>query len=348
MRRLKLRRAVDALPNEPRRRRQAVIRWVYIATVMGLAAFLADLFLGGLFYLRSEGMVLGDQAVIAAEFPLTVRDVRVWEGDRINAGDIAAVVSSQSVVESIARLTGELASRETRLSELRVRREKADAIIGFAEARHNLAVDTRQEYERVMARGFLPLDKHVEAIENQYRSQQDLDSLNAERRIVDSELQSLGGVLGQADAALADLRKLYDEGRMRAPMSGIVGRVAAERGSVVRVGDPLFEIYGEKHYVLGYLPTGSLYEINPGDRVWIETGLRRAEGIVARVEPIAAALPREFQRAFTPVDRQQVLRVELAAGEEPMPLFTKVKIRSKISLTGWIASLSPMSVARAE
>ena len=29
-----------------------------------------------------------------------------------------------------------------------------------------------------------------------------------------------------------------------------------------------------------------------------------------RVEPFAAALPREFQRAFTPVERQQVIRVE--------------------------------------
>lgn len=348
MRRLKLRTVMDALPNEPRRRRQAVIRWVYITSVIGLGFFLTDLFAGGLFYLRSEGLVLGDQAVVAAEFPLTVREVRVREGEGVEAGDIAAIVSSQSVTESIARLTADVASRETRLSELRVRREKADAIIGFAEARHRLATDARQEYEKVMARGFLPLDKRTAAIETEYRSQQDLDTLKAERRIVDAELTSLSGVLREADTAIADLRRLYDRGCMRAPISGIVGRVAAEKGAVIRTGDTLFEIYGEKRYVLGYLPTGGLYDVVPGEPVWIETGLRRAEGVVTRVEPIAAALPREFQRAFTPVDRQQVLRIELAAGEDPMPLFTKVKIRSRISLTSWIASVWQIPVAWAE
>ena len=113
MRRLKARTVMDALPNEPRRRRQRVIRWVYISSVIGLGLFLADLFAGGLFYLRSEGLVLGDQAVVAAEFPLTVREVRVREGDRIEAGDVAATVSSQSVTESIARLAAEVASRDT-------------------------------------------------------------------------------------------------------------------------------------------------------------------------------------------------------------------------------------------
>jgi len=123
---------------------------------------------------------------------------------------------------------------------------------------------------------------------------------------------------------------------MRAPIDGIVGRVAAEQGAVVRAGEPLFEIYGEQRYVLGYLPTGGLYEIKPGDRVTIETGLQTAEGIVARVEPIAAALPHEFQGAFKPVERQQVFRIEFAEGETPLPLFTKVKLRSDILLPHWI------------
>jgi hypothetical protein len=64
---------------------------------------------------------------------------------------------------------------------------------------------------------------------------------------------------------------------------------------------------------------------------------------VTRVEPIAAALPREFQRAFTPVDRQQVIRIEFAGGEAPLPLFTKVKLRSKFVLSDWIGALWPIS-----
>jgi multidrug resistance efflux pump len=336
MRRLKFRRIGDSLPNEPRRRRQAVIRWIYISAVVGLAAVLGDLFVGSLFYLRSEGLVVGDLAVIAAEFPVTIRDIRVHQGDRVHAGDIAATVSSQSVTEAIARLTGELASREMRLSELRIRGETVDAIVGFAETRHLIAASARKDLETLMGRGLLPIDKRTAAVETEYRSEQDLSSLKAEKRVIEGEIGSLAEVLGEAKTAIGELRRLYDQGRMRVPIDGIVGRVAAEQGAVVRAGEPLFEIYGEQRYVLGYLPTGGLYEIKPGDRVTIETGLHTAEGIVARVEPIAAALPREFQRAFTPVERQQVIRVEFAEGETPLPLFTKVKLRSGIILPHWI------------
>jgi len=339
MRRLKLRRMADSLPNEPRRRRQAVIRWVYIASVVGLAGALGDIFLGSLFYLRSEGLVVGELAVIAAEFPVTIRDIRVHEGDRVSAGDIAAIISSHSETEAIARLTAEVAARETRLSELRVRSETVDAIIGFAETRHGIAANTRKDLETLMGRGLLPVEKRTAAVESEYRSEQDLNALKAERRVVEGEIKSLAGVLGEAQTAIADLRGLYDQGRMRVPINGIVSRVAAERGAVVRAGEPLFEIYGERRYVLGYLPTGGLYEIKPGDRVSIETGLQSAEGIVERVEPIAAALPREFQRAFTPVDRQQVIRIEFAEGEASMPLFTKVKLSSGIVLRHWIGWL---------
>ena len=336
MRRLKFRRIPDALPNEPRRRRQAVIRWIYITGVVGLAAVLGDIFFGGLFYLRSEGLVVGDLAIIAAEFPVTIREIRVHQGDRVRAGDIAAIVSSQSVTEAVARLTGELATREMRLSELRIRAETVDAIVGFAETRHLIAANARKELETLMDRGLLSIEKRTAAVESEYRSEQDLGSLKAERRVIEGEIGSLARVLDEARIAIGELRKLYDQGRMRAPIDGIVGRVAAEQGAVVRAGEPLFEIYGEQRYVLGYLPTGGLYEIKPGDRVTIETGLQTAEGIVARVEPIAAALPHEFQGAFKPVERQQVIRIEFAQGETPLPLFTKVKLRSEILLPHWL------------
>src|SRR5215831_12847089 len=135
MRRLKLRPKLHALANEPRSNRNAVIRRVYFACLFVLAAWLGDLFFGSLLYLRSEGLVLGEPAVVAAEFPVTVRDLLVREGEHVNAGNVAAVVTSQTVAESIARLTADLATRETHLSELRIRGEKVEALIKLAVTR---------------------------------------------------------------------------------------------------------------------------------------------------------------------------------------------------------------------
>ena len=106
---------------------------------------------------------------------------------------------------------------------------------------------------------------------------------------------------------------------------------------MARAGDPLIEIYSDNRYVLAYVPTGGLYRLAIGDEVEITAGLRTVRGSIKRVQPYAAALPREFQRAFTPVDRQQVIRVEFSSGEVPPPLFTKVRLHSSLFAPGWMS-----------
>jgi hypothetical protein len=46
-------------------------------------------------------------------------------------------------------------------------------------------------------------------------------------------------------------------------------------------------------------------------------------------------LPREFQRAFAPVDTQQLIRVDFVPGEVPPPLFTKVTLHSAEIMPRW-------------
>lgn len=350
MRRLKKRQSQDNLKNEPRSHRQSVIRWLYLTAIAILAAWLGNLFFGDLLYFRSEGLVLSEPAIVAAEFPVTVRSIAVREGEGVKAGGVAAVVTSQNVVENIARLTADLAARESRISELRVRRQTVNAIISFAEKRQAVATDVRAEFEKLLQSGYLPLDKRSAAVESEFRSRQDLEGLRAEIKVIEAELETLEGAFAKAEAALRDLRSLYDDGQLRLPIDGVVSRVATERGAVVRAGDPLIEVYGNQRFVLAYLPTGALYEINPGDLVQVEVGLKVAEGRVVRVQPFAVALPREFQRVFSPVDRRQVIRVEFLHGESIPPLFAKVKLRSAGILPVWMRtmlrqSLPPQSVA---
>jgi multidrug resistance efflux pump len=339
MRYLKKRPIAFNRPAEPRTRRLAVIRWVYIVCVLALAAWLANFFFGDMFYLRSEGLVVGQPSVVAAEFPVTVRDLLVRAGEDVKSGQVAAVVTSQEVLETIARLSADIASRQVRLSELHIRDQTVNALLALAEDRNRVAVDTRKEFERLVQQGYQSLDKRTAAIESEYRSRQELETLKAEKRTVDEEVKILDTVLAEAQSALRDLRRNYDEGRLRVSIDGIVSRLSADKGTVARAGEPLMEVYGSPHYVLAYLPSGGLYSVAPGDPVEISTGLRTLRGTIARVEPFAAALPREFQRSFVPVERQQVIRVEFASDTELPPLFTKVQLRSPSVPRQWIAGL---------
>jgi len=328
MRYLKRRTLAQAPVNEPRSRRLAIIRWVYLSTVLGLAIWLGNFFLGDRIFFRSEGLVLGESAVVATEFPVTVRDILVREGESVDAGKIVAIVSSQSVVETIAKLSADVAARSIRQSELRIRADVVNTMIPLAENRENFAVNARKELETLVDRHYLALNQHATALENEFRGIQDLQSLKSEKHVIESELGTLGSTLVEAETAIADLRRSYDDGRLAAPITGVVTRLAADKGSVVRAGEPIIELNGNNRYVLAYVPTGSIYQVKEGDEVTVTTGLRSVRGVIKRVEPFAAALPREFQRAFMPVERQQVIRIEFMPDQSPPPLFTKVSVRS--------------------
>lgn len=336
MRLLKRRRDVHALPTQPRVHRLTVIRWLYIAGVFALSVWLANFFFGGLFYLKSEGLVLGEPGIVAAEFTVTVRDILVRQGESVQKGQVAAIVSSQSVAESIARLTADIAARETRRGELRIRSSVVNGLFALAEDRQNIASAARKELETLTLHGNLTSNQRTAAVDTEYRSYQDLEALKAEKPVLNDELRTLTAALTQAESAIDDLRKLYDGGQLRLSMDGVITRVVAHQGSVTRAGDPIVELYGNQRFVLGYVPTGTLYHVAVGDEVQIKAGLQTLRGTITRVEPVAAALPREFQRSFAPVETQQLIRVEFAPGEAPPPLFTKVNLRSDQIIPRWI------------
>ncbi len=324
------------LPVQPRAHRLTVIRWIYIASVLALAGWLFNLFFSGMFYLQSEGLVLGEPGVVAAEFTVTVRDLTVHQGEVVVKGQTAAVVSSQNVAEAIARLTADLATRQARRGELNIRSKVVDSLLALAQNRQKIATGARQTLETALSNGHLALNQRTAAIDMEYRSYQDLEALKAEKSVVEGELGTLSAALSEAGSAIADLRMLYDEGRLRVPIDGVISRIVANKGSVVRAGDPIVELFGMQRFILAYVPTGTLYDVAVGEVVKIKTGFYSSYGTVSRVEPLAAALPREFQRAFTPVETQQVIRVEFAPGALKPPLFTKVSLSSARWLPGWV------------
>jgi multidrug resistance efflux pump len=341
MRKLKARRSSEAFTNEPRVHRQTVIRWVYLAIVAGLALWLIDLFFGGFFYLSSEGMVLGDPAVVATEFPVTVREVRVREGDHVRTGQVVALVSSQAVVESLARFASDQADRTLRLSDLRIRSQSVASIIELAGTRNDITIDARRQLDSLQALGWLPIDKRVAAVESAYRSSGDLAQLQAEQRVLPDEIAILTAAFAQADGAVEELRRLYGDGSLRSPIDGIVGSPPVGKGAVISAGEPLMELYGNDRFVLAYMPTGGVFQVLPGELVTVSTGLQTFNGSVVRVEPIAVNVPREFQRAFTPAERRQLIRVEFDPGEPTPPLFSKVTLRGADRISAWLRTILP-------
>ncbi len=284
--------------------KRMAIKWTYLLALVGF----------------------GVPAVVAAEHNVTVKEVAVKEGDRVAEGQVVVETSSQQVAEARARLSSEAASRAARLVELDVRSEVVNAMLVPAESREAVAIEGKNQLNESYRKGFLPVISRTAAAEQAYNGQKDAEALRAEKRALSDQIKMLTVATEQANLALSDLLDLFDQGRLHAPITGTVTAVLANRGAVVRAGDPLLELVGAHRFVVAWVPVGRWYELDVGQRVSIDAGNGALPGTISRIGTIASALPKEFQKAFTPTERQQWIWVEFDKGVTPPPYFTKVMI----------------------
>jgi membrane fusion protein, multidrug efflux system len=306
--------------------KRMAIKWTYLLALIGFGVWVFDVFFGANVYLRGEGLVLGKPAVVAAEYNVTVREVLVKEGERVAEGQVVVQISSQQIAEARARLSSEAALRAARLVELDVRKEVVNATLAPAENRETVAIEGKNQLNESYKKGLLPALSRTAAAEQAYNSQKDAEALRAEKRALTDQIKMLTAATEQADLALSDLLDLFDQGKLHAPIAGTVSTVLANRGAVVRAGDPLLELVGDHRFVVAWVPVGRWYKLEVGQTVSIDAGTGALPGTISRIGAVASALPREFQKAFTPTERLQLIWVEFEKGVTPPPYFTKVRI----------------------
>lgn len=332
IKRLRERRQYAQVRSEARAERRRVGRWVYLALLVVFFAWLFNAFAGGLFWLRAEGMVLRQPQELSVEYVGTVTDLSVRAGAGVERGQLLARVSSQEVLEELASLSADYSGVLARQVELRVRQEVNEALLETAKTRLEETTQLRKNMLDLGKSGIVTQGQVLQALEDHYRSLQDLRRMQAELRVLREEQERLLQSLDRTRAAIEALERRYDDGALRAPVSGVVGELAVREGSVVRAGDPVLRIYTGEPFILVYLPTGALYDVAPGELVYIRAGLRRYTGKIRRIWPVAGEIPPEFQKSFAPRERGQLAEVSFSEAAE-LPLFSTVSI----SGTPWLA-----------
>jgi len=312
--------------------RRAAIKWTYLLALFAVLGWLGNWFAAGYLYPHGEGMVIGEPAAVAAEFGATIRDIPVQQGQAVSQGEVVVHITSQFMAESRARLTAEAVQRSAKLAEMRIRKEIIDATLSSAETRERVSSEGRDRLDTLYAKGYAPNSNRTEAAVQAYHGKQDAESLRVEQRALGDQLQELLRASEQADLALGDMLALFDSGQMRAPIKGTISAVLVNPGSVIRAGDPMLEIVGEHRFVIAWFPVGRLfgtngYDMAVGRTVSIDPGNGSLSGKIAKISTVAGSLPREFQKAFAPTERQQFMWIEFDKGVVPPSYFTKVNIR---------------------
>ena len=214
---------------------------------------------------------------------------------------VAVQISSQQVLEGLARLSSEAASRAARLVELDVRSEVVNATLAPAEHREAVAVEGKNQLNEAYKKGFLPVISRTAAAEQAYNGQKDAEGLRAEKKALTDQIKMLAGATSQADRALSDLLDAFDRGRLHAPISGpfplswpIVAPSCAPAirywnwSAITALSPPGFRSAGGTNWK----------SVNP---LPLMQGTRSQESARWRRPP------REFQKAFTPTERLQLI-----------------------------------------
>jgi multidrug resistance efflux pump len=309
--------------------RRGLVRWTYFVALVSILIWTITSIAGGYAYKSADGLVVGDVGVVSPEYTVTVLSLEVRNGDKIKKGDLVARVSSSRISEAVARLSAESSSLVSKMAEIRAKAGMIDQLVSGAEARDKTVETNSEHFREIREKKLLPLLTDNALAEQLFKGKQELAVLRAERETMTEQVAHIIAASRFTDQALDDLAVLYDAGKMKAPMDGFISGIEAGIGSVINPGMIVAEMVGEQRYVLAYVPVSRLYTLKPDTPVTIEVGWGNwRHGKISRIEPIAARLPKEFQKTLSPVERQQLVRIDFDNDDtQPLPYFTKVVVR---------------------
>lgn len=215
-----------------------------------------------------QGMADADTINVAAKITARVAELKVREGDRVQAGQVVFLLDSPEVTAKEQQARGALAaaqavadkaaegarSEDIRAAEANWKRAEAGATLAEATYRRvqnlfNEGVMTRQKRDEALAQSTSSRELARAA-----RAQYDMALAGAreqDKRAAQGQVQQAQGAVAEVDAARVEV-----EGR--APVAGEINKRMADPGELVPAGYPVF----------------TLVDI---DRMWVSMNLRESQ-----------------------------------------------------------------------
>jgi len=252
-----------------------------------------------------NGRLEARQIDIIARYPGRLLDIRVEEGDVVEAGQVLAVLDTRE-------LEAALRAAEARVARARQGRVVSAANIAQSRSALSLASIELRRAETLHHRGFAP--------------DQFLDQRRTSQQSATAALAAAQGGLSAADADMAAasaeadrIREQIAEATLRAPKSGRVLYRLAETGELVGAGGPVVTMLDLSDvYMTIFLPTREAGELGVGAEARIVLDATEEEALPARVSFVSP------EAQFTP--RQVETRTEREA------LMYRVRVRLPQSL----------------
>jgi multidrug resistance efflux pump len=324
-------------PVESRRRAAGrLVRMTYAAAVFGVLGFFIVYFGAPLVYLSGPGTVASAPYVISLPYTVQVVRVNVAAGAIVSAGDEIGQVLSPEQDTIIATYMRSLAEIAGRSAELRVKARVAEESL---EPARSYRRETEEVMERVEAMSSTATFR-LEIIRERALAKKNVVSFEAEAAEAKTQLASLDAFKNQIRQRLDEVERNFANGRILAPINGIISTGLAHRGQSLVAGTPIAVVLDPKDaYVDWYIPNERLIDPKVGNDVLVLFGNRRIHGKIVQILPVSAVYGgASRQAALRDRPATQIARVRFNQDESPPALNSTVRVHMHYSrLSAWIA-----------
>ncbi|HEY6614489.1 MAG TPA: HlyD family efflux transporter periplasmic adaptor subunit [Vicinamibacterales bacterium] len=274
--------------------------------------------------LRVSGNVEATEVHTAAEVSGRIVDLRVDEGDRIEAGTVIARLDTEDTMLQIARTRADRATAVAQLRLLEAGSRVED--IGQARAQVDAAGSDAAATDAEVKAAQLDLDRfqalltaNAGSVKQRDDAQARVDTAKARQRAAmdrvrsarealarleagtrPEEIQTARARVAAADAQIAVLEKSERDATVISPITGIVTQKLVDAGEIVARGTPLVVITDLDHaWANLFVPEPMVPRVTIGQAATVLTdaGGPGLEGKVTFVSPRAEFTPRNVQTA---------------------------------------------------
>lgn len=294
--------------------------------------------------LTLQGNVDLRQVSLAFEGSGRVREVRVEEGDRVEPGQVLAVLDTKTLRLQAEQARAQIGVNEQQLLQLRNGARPQE----IAQARSKLraaqadAVNARQNYRRMQE---IANNSSGRAI-----SAQDVDQARTTWQVAQSNVnqardalqlleqgtraEEIGAAEAQLESARAQLALLQhqiDLGELRAPVAAVVRSRLLEPGDMASAQKPVLALALTQHkWIRLYVDEPDLGRVKEGMAACVQTDARPAQhvpGTVGYISSVAEFTPKAVQTTELRTSLVYELRVRVDDGAEVLRLGQPVTVR---------------------
>lgn len=296
--------------------------------------------------LVSNGTIEADEVRVTAEVGGTVRELRVNEGDRVRAGQVVAVLSSDTLLSQVNQALAGLeasraalaeaqgGSREQEIAAAQQECHRLEALVKVSEQDLSLAENTLGKYRQLYAEGamseqeFSVQSAATEKARAQYEAAKAaLEAARAKLALLREgasaeTLQRLQAQVKASSAGAKEAQAYLDKTTLRAPTDGTVISCNFKVGEVVRPGAEVITLMDPRQLWLdAFVPEDRIGEVRVGQSVEVRVdGItdKTFSGRVTFISPTTEFTPRNVQTREDRVRLVFRVKIKLDEGQDEL------------------------------